>query len=432
MLAANIFLWGTRIGVIAQDDINTVPFFSYDKAFINSGIEVSPVVMPLSDRIYSFPSLSKESFKGLPGMLADSLPDKFGNKIIDRYLTETGRDLNSISPIERMLFIGSRGMGALEFTPAMNFITEKNEEIEINELVKVASDILTNREETLIKNHKPSLEQLIQVGTSAGGARAKVIIAWNKVSGIIRSGQIQAGDGFEYYIMKLDGVSNNKDKENKPDSKMHTRIEYAYYLMATDSGIKMNPCELYQENDRYHFLTKRFDRADNGQKIHMQTLGGLAHYDFNIPHSNSYEQVAQLILKLGLGQDTVEQFYRRMVFNVCAQNNDDHVKNISFLMDKTGKWQLSPAYDITFAKNKDNQWLKDHQMTINGKAGNFTMDDLLDSAVNMNLTKRTAKKIVKDVQNSINKWNKFAVQADLSKDIATKVKKEFTSFSLGR
>lgn len=411
MISAEVYLWGTRIGVVSQESITDIPVFSYDDNFLQSKIEVAPLTMPLSKERYSFPNLVNESFHSLPGLLADSLPDKFGNKLLERYLADHGRDLDDISPVERLLYVGNRGMGALEFRPQQNYTEIKDDSIDLDALVGLASDILSNKESLHFSADKITMEQMINVGTSAGGARAKAIIVWNKNTNDIRSGQINAGDGYEYYIIKFDGVKNNKDKDKKSDGKAYTRIEYAYHLMAKAANIEMSDCSLLCENDHYHFMTKRFDRDDNGVKIHMQTLGALAHFDFNSPGINSYEQVSQVMQKLNLQQSEIEQLYRRMIFNIIAQNKDDHVKNISFLMNKHGVWSLSPAYDITYANNPNNRWTSHHQLTMNGKNDNFTIDDFYESARKMNIPKNRANKIIQDVIGAAGNWSTFANNA---------------------
>lgn len=423
-MIAEVYLWGTRIGAVKQDTVTDIPVFNYDVNFLESKIEVSPIVMPLSRELYSFPALSEQTFHGLPGMLADSLPDKFGNKVLEKYLSDQGRDFNSISAVERLLYTGSRGMGALEFRPEKNYVTAKNTSIDINALVKVASDILSERTATHYSADEVTMEQIINIGTSAGGARAKAVIAWNKKTNDIRSGQISAGEGYEYYLIKFDGVENNKDKEKEADDKAYTRIEYAYYLMATAAKIKMEKCSLLNRDNNYHFMTKRFDRGDNGEKVHMQTLGAIAHFDYNMPRAHSYEQAVQVMQKLRLKQSEVEQFYRRMVFNILAQNRDDHVKNISFLMDKYGTWRLSPAYDITYAYNPTNKWLSQHQMTMNGKGDNFTLADFYEAGLNMNLSKAKIKAILNDVLEAIDGWEEFAVQAKIPEEKMLFIKKK--------
>jgi len=425
MIAAEVMLWGTRIGMVAFDDRTGFSSFEYDSTFLTSGIEVSPIAMPLSGRIYSFPELAQKSFHGLPGLLADSLPDKFGNAVINAWLQSQGRSPESFTPIERLCYTGSRGMGALEYIPAFGPISSNSERIEIDKLVQLASDILQSREEMHVVTGPNAMQDIIKVGTSAGGARAKAVIAWNEQTGDIRSGQIEAGEGYGYWLIKFDGVNKNGDKDGD-DEPQHTKIEYAYYLMAVDAGIEMNECRLYHENNRCHFLTRRFDRnPKSGEKIHMQTLGGIAHFDFNQPRAYSYEQAVQVMRKLRISEAEISQFYRRMVFNVLAQNHDDHVKNISFLMDRAGRWSLSPAYDVTYAYNPDGMWTSAHQMLINGKSESIKRQDLMASAKIMGIKAKTAEKIIVEVKDSISKWDKFAEIAGLQEMDAKKIKKQF-------
>lgn len=425
MMTAEVFLWGTRIGVVAQEEVGAIPKFNYDKRFLTSGMEVSPIVMPLSTAVYSFPALSKDTFYGLPGLLADSLPDKFGTKLIERYLWEQGRDIRSLTAVERLLYTGKRGMGALEYVPAKEYGETKNDSIDIDALVKLASDILAEREKVHLSADERTMDQIINVGTSAGGARAKAIIAWNPSTGDIRSGQIDAGEGYEYWLIKFDGVENNKDKGDKADDPAYTRIEYAYYLMAKKAGLVMNNCRLYQESGRYHFMTKRFDRDQKGGKLHMQSLGALAHFDYNLPGVYSYEQAVAVMNRLSLGQAAVEQMFRRMVFNILARNQDDHVKNISFLMNKSGRWELAPAYDVTYANDVENRWVARHQMSMNGKTEGFGPEDFYACGRSMNLTKRKVEKIITEVQTAIGEWQECAQQAFLTERVMYEIKKQF-------
>lgn len=415
MIAAEVYLWGTRIGVVLQERVDAVPRFNYDRNFIRSGIQVSPLVMPLSDRIYSFPALNIETFRGLPGLLADSLPDKFGTKLIERYLMDQGRKISDFSSVERLCYVGNRGMGALEYVPDRNYVDAADRSVDINALVQLASDILAERKSVHVDGSGQLMKQIIKVGTSAGGARAKAVIAWNETTNDIRSGQIEAGNGYHYWLIKFDGVENNKDKGDKADGPAYTRIEYAYYLMAKAAGIAMNDCRLYRESGNYHFMTKRFDREpDLGRKIHMQSLGAIAHYDFNMPGTHSYEQAADVIYRLGMGQKEVEQLFRRMVFNIAARNQDDHVKNISFLMDRNGIWSLAPAYDVTYAYDRTNHWLSRHQMSVNGKLDNITMNDVLSCGKRMNISKNKIRKITEEVNAAVGRWQMFAENAFLN------------------
>lgn len=422
MISAEVYLWGTRIGVVAQEDVASVPVFNYDDRFLQSNIEVSPLTMPLSKRIYSFPNLNKDSFHGLPGLLADSLPDKFGTKLIERYLAEQGRDFKSLTAVERLCYVGNRGMGALEYVPAFGYTNGPEESVNLNALVKLASDILSERESVHIRANERAMEQIIKIGTSAGGARAKAIVAWNEETKDIRSGQIDAGSGYGYWLIKFDGIENNRDKGDKADGPSYTKIEYAYYLMAQAAKIDMSECRLHQESEHFHFMTRRFDRDINtGKKIHMQTLGALAHFDYNMPGVHSYEQVAQIIYKLGMGQKEIEQLFRRMVFNIIARNQDDHVKNISFLMDSKGMWSLSPAYDVTFAYEPNNFWLSKHQMSINGKLESFDIKDFFECGRKMNISKKKIENIVTEVNDAVLNWSIYAEQAHLDEKIAKQV-----------
>lgn len=428
MDVAEVYLWGTRIGAVLQDGVSDIPKFNYDKNFLRSGIEVSPIVMPLSERIYSFPTLSEETFYGLPGLLADSLPDRFGTKLIERYLAERGRDIRSLTAVERLLYTGKRGMGALEFYPQKNYVKSEDTAVDINALVELASEILTERENIRIRTKDNVMEQIINVGTSAGGARAKAVIAWNRQTDDIRSGQIDAGEGYEYWLIKFDGVKNNKDKGDKEDGQAYTRIEYAYYLMAKEAGIIMSDCRLYPENGRYHFMTKRFDRDDDGGKIHMQTLGALAHYDYNMPGIYSYEQAAYVMRRLEIGQKETEQFFKRMVFNMMARNQDDHVKNISFLMTRSGQWRLAPAYDITYANDSANHWLARHQMSMNGKTERFETEDFYECGKAMNLSKAKIKKTMEEVKAALQLWEKCAEEAFLGEREMRAIREQFEKF----
>lgn len=412
---ADVFLWGTRIGSVALVDGNDVAQFEYDPDFLPSSIEVSPLVMPLSRRSYSFPQLRRESFHGLPGLLADSLPDRFGNAVIDAWLSEQGRAPSSLDAVERLCYTGSRGMGALEYVPATGPNPSSDDVVHLDRLVSLASRILSQRESLDLDADDHALAQLLSVGTSAGGARAKAVIAFNPVTREIRSGQVESRPGFEHWIVKFDGVSGNRDKEQE-DAPHYTRIEYAYYLMATAAGIDMSECRLLEEGGNAHFLTRRFDRTAGGEKLHMQTLGGIAHFDFMEPGVHSYEQASVVMRRLGLGQEDVERLYLRMVFNIFARNQDDHVKNISFLMDKSGRWSLAPAYDVTFAYNPSGIWTGTHQMTVNGKRDGFELRDLEACAVHMSIKPRRAKSLIEQVRGSVARWSAYAERAGISEE----------------
>lgn len=425
MTTAEVMLWGTKIGTVAFDDNSGLGSFEYDPAFLTSGIEVSPIAMPLSRRVYTFPELARQSFHGLPGLLSDSLPDKFGNAVIDAWLYSRGRSPESFNPVERLCYTGSRGMGALEYVPARGPSATESERIEIDKLVQLASQVLRSREKMHVSAGENAMQEIIKVGSSAGGARAKAVIAWNEQTGDIRSGQIEAGKGYDYWLMKFDGVSGNGDKEGE-DAPQYTRIEYGYYLMAGDAGIAMSDCRLYEEQGRFHFMTRRFDReAKTGGKLHMQSLGAIAHFDFNQPGVYSYEQAAQVMRRLRISATEISQFYRRMVFNVLARNQDDHVKNISFLMDRKGIWRLAPAYDVTYAYNPDGMWTGTHQMSINGKRDRITRQDLMDAAKHMGIKQAEAEQAIAAVEESLTRWYDFADKANITDRAAHQIATQF-------
>lgn len=424
MRVAEVRLWGTKIGAVSLDEASPFYLFEYDKTFLKSGIQLSPIKMPLADTIYQFKTLSLDGFKGLPGLLADSLPDRYGNAIINAWLVANGRTPDSMNMIERLCTIGTRGMGALEFYPDQNKSMSNLQEIEVESLIKLSNQIL-NQKDSITTNDKEDIKKIIKVGTSAGGARAKAIIAYNEKTGTIKSGQINAGKDYSYWILKLDGV-------NQQDETSHTRIEYAYYLMAQKAKITMSESRLLSLNGRHHFMTKRFDRIidQNGHmdKLHMQTLGALLHVDYNEPGLISYEEVTHTMYILGLKQSDNEQFYRRMVFNVMARNQDDHVKNISFLMDRKGHWSLSPAYDVTYAYNPLGEWTKYHQMRINGKIDQISQEDLLQAANAMKIKEQKALEIINDIKQALLSWKEFAQKALIDSQTADLVEKAFLIF----
>ncbi|RPI19116.1 MAG: type II toxin-antitoxin system HipA family toxin [Ignavibacteriae bacterium] len=418
---ARVNIWGMMVGAIAWRDETGYAVFEFDPDFIKKGVNLAPLKMPLEEAlngrmIYSFPELNNTTFKGLPGMLVESLPDRFGNTIIDAWLARRGGEQN-FNSVERLCYIGKRGMGALEFEPVIPLIDDVSESIQISELVNLTKEILNERKDLAVNIHDETTDgllKIIRVGTSAGGNRAKAIIAYNENTGDVRSGQIDGLKDYSYWIIKFDGIN---DKE-LGDPKGYCKIEYAYYLMATDCGIIMTECKTLNENHRTHFMTKRFDR-DGINKIHMQSLCSIAHFDFNLAGAYSYEQAFQIMRKLKLQYSDHEQLYRRMVFNVIARNQDDHTKNISFLMDKAGKWGLSPAYDVTYAYNPDNIWLRSHQMSINGKRDDITGNDLIEVAENMNIKK--PKEIIQIVLETVSCWREYAKKANVNAEHQKKI-----------
>ena len=425
-MIAEVRLWGRTIGAVSIDDGDGHAAFQYTAEFADSGIQVAPLMLPLSRRVYEFPELPRRTFHGLPGLLADSLPDRFGNALIDAWLATTGRTPESFSPIERLCYTGARGMGALEFAPALDPKPRKATRIDIDALVTLASDILTKRRnlkgQLSAAGRKKALADILKVGTSAGGARAKAVIAWNRKTNEVRSGQIAAGPGFSYWLLKFDGVAGNKDKE-LDDPQGYGAIEYAYSLMARAAGITMSECRLLEEHGRRHFMTRRFDRLPDGGKLHMQSLGALAHLDYNQPGAYSYEQALLAIRQLDLPMAALEEQFRRMLFNIVARNQDDHVKNIAFLMDREGQWSLAPAFDITYSYNPSGDWTATHQMTVNGKRDGFVMADVRAVARSAGLKRGRAETLYEEVRAAVARWREFAAKSKIGGEVVEKIRK---------
>lgn len=425
-MIAEVKLWGRTIGAVSLDEGREVAAFEYDADFARSGIELSPLVMPLSERVYEFPALPRNTFHGLPGLLADSLPDTFGNTLIDAWLATQGRTPESFNAVERLCYTGSRGMGALEFAPVMGPKARKASRLEVDALVKLAGEVLEHRGDLQGHFHGAGKEQalrdILSVGTSAGGARAKAVIAWSRATNEVRSGQIAAGEGFGYWLLKFDGVTGNKDKELE-DPKGYGAIEYAYHLMAKAAGITMSECRLLEENGRRHFMTRRFDRLAGGAKLHMQSLCALAHFDFNQAGAYSYEQALLTFRQLELPMAAVEEQFRRMVFNIVARNQDDHVKNIAFLMNQQGEWSLAPAFDVTYNYNPSGTWTAKHQMTLNAKRDGFVLADFEACAKAALMKRGRAATIIHEVQTAVKRWPEFAAEVKLSHEWQKKIQK---------
>lgn len=424
MTIASVRLWGRQIGAVYLDDGARAAVFEYDPDFQRSRIELAPLEMPLAPRPYQFPALPRDAFRGLPGMLADSLPDKYGTALVNAWLAAQGRNESSFDVIERLCYVGTRGMGALEFHPAHEPARPEPADLRIAELVRLASEVLTAREKFVAElargDDEEAMPTILSVGTSAGGARAKAVIAYNAATGQVRSGQVDAGPGFEHWLLKFDGVSNNRDK-GLADPQGWGAVEYAYSLMARAAGLEMAECRLLEENGRRHFMTRRFDRPSGGGKLHMQSLGALAHFDYNQPGAYSYEQALVVIRRLGLGIAAIEQQFRRMAFNLVARNQDDHVKNIAFLMDPTGTWRLSPAFDVTFAWDPGNRWLDSHQMTVNAKRDGFTLGDVREVADAAGMKRGRAEAIVGEVRDAVGRWAEFAAGAAVHEATAERI-----------
>ena len=410
---AKVNMFGMPVGTFRWDERYNVARFEYDSSFVGRGLEPSPLMMPVQEgRVYSFAGLDRETYKGLPGMLADSLPDTYGRALFDKWLALTGR--TSSNPIETLCFLGKRCMGALEFEPAMDFTYDPNALFEIDSLVKVARDALTEKTSfgvNLNDDKKAAIAEILRLGTSAGGQRAKAIIAYNKETGEVRSGQVEAPAGFNYYLIKLDGVSATVGFKATGN---HGRLEYSFYKLAKACGIEMTDCSLIEENGRAHFLTQRFDR-NNGKKIHLQTLCGMAHFDYRIHRAYSYEQAFNVMRALRLPYSAAQEMFRRMVFNVVVRNQDDHTKNISFLMDEDGIWRLSPAYDMGYAYNPKGGWTATHQMSINGKFDDITRQDLMTFAHQNNI--KDAAMIIDEISEVASQWPDLAAECGVPKTV---------------
>ena len=428
MIPVEVKLWGTTIGALSQENDNFASF-EYNPDFVRSGIEPAPITMPVrAGVIYKFPNLSPATFHKLPGLCVDSIPDKFGNKIIDQWLTQNGREPGSFSALERLCYTGSRGMGALEFFPAIHSNIIESEPLEIERLRALAANILDQRKKIKVKlREKEIFKQIVKVGTSAGGARAKVLIAYNEATNTVISGQVRAPEGFGYWLLKFDDIENNRDKENA-DPAGFGALEYTYSEIAKEAGIEMTECQLLTDGNHRHFMTRRFDRTENGNKLHYQSLTAIAHYDFNIAGAYSYEQAFIVAKRIGLTMTDIEQMYRRAIFNICARNQDDHTKNIGFLMDKRGHWKLAPAFDVTYAYNPNGRWTGTHQMTFNGKRENFTLEDFKTVAKNAGLVQGRYKRILEQVQDSLATFKKRAKVNDVPKNLIQEVEKNLLKF----
>jgi len=426
---AYINIWNKRVGAIAWDDYSGLASFEYEPSFLTNGWDLSPLKIPIdgaAKRVFSFSELrDNRTFKGLPGLLADVLPDKYGNNLINAWLASNGRPADSMNPVEMLCFIGKRGMGALEFEPVLPKANNGATKIELNSLIHIAQEILSGRQNfnsDLSSNDAKALSDILKIGTSAGGARAKAVIAFNPDTNEIRSGQADAPKGFTHWLLKFDGVTDLQ----LGTSSGYGRVEMAYYLMAKEAAIEMTECRLLEENDRAHFMTKRFDREHGKGKLHVQSFCAIAHYDFNEITLFSYEQLFETMRSMLLPYTDAEQLYRRMVFNVMARNCDDHTKNFSFIMDKTGKWKLAPAFDVCHSYRPGSSWVSQHSLSINGKRMNITKNDLLQVAKKMNIKKADA--IIDLVKAAVSKWNDFAAQTNVKKDLKEAISKTLLIF----
>lgn len=432
MKVAEVKIWGMLAGAVAWDEDTGYATFEYDPKFKTLGWDLAPLQMPITatKSIYSFPSLRKktdaatDAFKGLPGLLADSLPDRYGNDLINLWLAQQGRPLNSMNPVEMLCFIGTRGMGALEFEPAILQPHKKTFSVEINSLVEIAQKMLSQKEAfitNLRANEEKAMMEILRIGTSAGGARPKAVIAYNEKTGEVRSGQTLAPKGFEHWLLKLDGVSDVQ----LGASHGYGRVEMAYYNMAKDCGIEMMHSRLLEENGRAHFMTKRFDRDKNNIKHHIQTFCALKHFDYNLASSFSYEQLFQTMRELKLPYPDAEQMFRRMVFNVIARNCDDHTKNFAFRLKRDGKWELTPAYDVCHAYQPNHRWVSQQSLSINGKRENITKADLL--IMGKSIKNKKAAEVIDEINGTVAKWKKYADDVEVTPTLRDEIGKTLIS-----
>lgn len=421
---AYVNLWNKRVGAVAWDPEFALGSFEFEPAFLRTGLDLSPLKMPVGNangRVFSFPELrEKNTFRGLPGLLADVLPDKYGNSLINAWLASNDRPANSMNPVETLCFIGKRGMGALEFEPVVPKTTNNATKIEINSLIDIAQEILAGRQEfstSLTADEAKALTDVIKIGSSAGGARAKAVVAYNEKTRELRSGQADAPKEFSHWLLKFDGVADLQ----LGVSSGYGRVEMAYYLMAKDAGIDMMECRLFEENGRAHFMTKRFDREAGKGKLHVQTFCAMAHYDFNEVMSYSYEQLFETMRTMLLPYPEAEQLFRRMAFNVMGRNCDDHTKNFAFLMDNKGRWTLAPAYDVCYSYRPGSLWVSQHALSVNGKRKDISREDLLEVAKKMNIKK--ANDIIHQVKTAIAGWGRYAKQTDVERNLKEAIKK---------
>ncbi len=410
---AEVRLWGSRVGAVSLQEGEAFAAFEYDPDFVHSSIEVSPLAMPLGDGVHRFPGLAPESFKGLPGLLADSLPDRYGHALIDAWLASRGRTADSANAVERLCFIGRRGMGALEFAPEHGPAPTASHRIDVEALAELAAEILAERVDLTTSLRNPdkagALREILRVGTSAGGARAKALIALDPQTNEVRSGQLDVDPGFQHWILKFDGVDD--ESRDLGRSRGYGAVEWVYSQLAARAGIEMAECRLLEEGGRRHFMTRRFDRLADGSRVHMQSLAALAHLDYNQPRAHSYEEAFLVMRQLGLPMAQIEQQFRRMAFNVVARNQDDHVKNIAFLMDRAGSWRLSPAFDLVYAYSSKGGATASHQMSVNGKRGGFTIEDFRQVGQVTSMKRGRAEEIVAEVVDAVKAWPQLASKA---------------------
>lgn len=423
---ATVWLWDSQVGAVSLPEDGVIAAFEYDPEFAQSGVEIAPLAMPLvANRPYAFPGLAYETFSGLPGLLADSLPDRFGRALIDAWLASRGREPDSFDAVERLCYVGERGMGALELRPALGPKATTSHALDVAALAELAEEVVSQRAElkVTLAGKREAMREMLRVGTSAGGARAKALIALNPKTGEVRSGQLPADSDFEYWILKFDGVDDSTRELG--NSRGYGVVEWVYSQLAQRAGIEMSECRLLEEGGRRHFMTRRFDRDQRGEKLHMQSLGALEHLDYELAGAHSYEQAFLAMRRLRLPVEARVQQFRRMVFNVVARNQDDHVKNIAFLMDREGRWSLSPAFDVVYAHNPGRgRQTRLHQMSINGKRDGFTVEDLREVADVITLKRGAANHILAEVTEAVSAWPEMADRAGLGEERIERIRRD--------
>ena len=417
-----------EVGAVSFDTSKGLGFFEYDAGFIKHGIELSPLKMPLAKRIYSFPELDFNTFKGLPGLIADSLPDDFGNAVLNAWVATMGKSPDNITPLQRLQYTGKRGMGALEYVPATRIKSlNASQQIEINSLVAITQEILDSRQNFTVELHKNSQEDreammaLLSVGMSAGGARPKAVLAFNQDFTQVRSGQTNVPPGFTHYLIKFDGISeHNKNQETFGDPVGFGAMEYVYYLLATYCGIEMMPCQLLAEGNRRHFITQRFDRFGN-KKRHVQTLNGIAHVNYKKTGSFSYAELLGVARQLRLSAKEAEQLLKRMSFNIIARNHDDHSKNFAFML-KGDKWMLAPAYDLAYSYKPGSKWINSHWMSLNGKRDNFSRQDFYSlEKLSPLFSREMINGIIDETIEKVSDWKKLATEFEVPNSLIQEI-----------
>lgn len=425
-MSVDVFLWGTKIGMLDYEPGQTeIATFEYDENFIKVGIELSPINVSTQNKIYNFDNISFNTFHGLPGFIADSLPDKFGNQLIDQYFTQKGKNNNEITALDRLLYIGDRGLGALEYRPSIDFNNSQDTKLDLRSLSELA-ELVLNKKDILKSNlnnaDKESALKLLKVGSSAGGARSKALVALDSEGNIYDGTINHANIKCKYYLLKFDN-DNNSDRDNK-DPKGMTKIEYIYSLFAKKCDIDTPITDYIEDGDDFHFLIERFDRINKGNKLdklHYVSWCGMAHAHRDITGAYSYEQLVLTARNIGLGQDTAKEIFKRAVFNIVGKNQDDHTKNFGFLMDRQGNWRLSPSFDMTYSYDPLGKWTKNHQINLNGKQNSFTKEDIITFGKYCGLNKNKSLDILNKTIYIFKKFEEYADKYNVSDKLKTMI-----------